>query len=446
MAKKPVKFDPRELLLQRARERLAGRQEGSGNYIQLPSGVFWKSPAEGENAFDFVPYLNTDEHHPDRVPVGGAWPRRPFWRHTNIGAEHKKVVCLKSVHRPCPICEERSRLIADGVDKKLSDALRPSYRELYLNLNEKDEFEIMEISYACFGKKLDRVLDRYNDDRVLFYSLESGFTVVAYFVESSMPRGGTFLEVDDIGFEKRDAISDDVIEDAPCLDEMLAPLTYRSLQALYLDVEEEDLPEGGEEQSGGADSEPTRNRRRSSENDEPETRSRRSGGGSRRSRSSDSGSSSRSDRRRKRESEDEDDDEPVTEPSDGFQICTACEGSRKNSRGKTCPICLGAGEVEIQEPEAGSEAGGGECPHGHAFGVDTDKKDECSSCDVWRECAEARDQADSGSSGDDEDKSEGRGRRGRRSSGKDDDEATPKRTRGGRRSSSGYSGRRSRRR
>ena len=31
-----------------------------------------------------------------------------------------------------------------------------------------------------------------------------------------------------------------------------------------------------------------------------------------------------------------------------------------------------------------------ECPSGHEFGVDTDKKDECDACDLWDACMEAK--------------------------------------------------------
>lgn len=32
-----------------------------------------------------------------------------------------------------------------------------------------------------------------------------------------------------------------------------------------------------------------------------------------------------------------------------------------------------------------------DCPYGHAFGIDTDKTDDCAECDVWKECRQSMD-------------------------------------------------------
>jgi len=311
------RFDPRELLLQRARERLEGQQEGTGNYLVLPDGCNWCRIKAEEMAFDFVPYVNKDAQHPDRVPAGVPWPRLPFWRHSNLGAENKKALCLKSVHKPCPVCEERQRLISDGADRKLTDGLRASYRELYLLLDDRDEFQVLEMAYSNFGKTLDRKIARLNNEMAMFYDLERGHTVIAWFVEESIGRS-PFLEVDEIEFEKRKPIKASLLEDAPDLAECLRPLTYDRLRALYLDLDPDEV-------GGDADPEPTARRGRSRPEPDPEPAT-----------------------RRRQRTEPAPDPEPDDVP-EGFTICVACEGSGKNSRGRACPICNGEGIKELAD-------------------------------------------------------------------------------------------------
>lgn len=76
--------------------------------------------------------------------------------------------------------------------------------------------------------------------------------------------------------------------------------------------------------------------------------------------------------------------------------CIACGGTGKSSKGGVCVPCHGTGvkqkpkpvEEEEEAPKKSKKAK--ECPSGYRFGVDTDKKDECDSCDIWEACMEAK--------------------------------------------------------
>jgi hypothetical protein len=86
--------------------------------------------------------------------------------------------------------------------------------------------------------------------------------------------------------------------------------------------------------------------------------------------------------------------------------CVACQGTGKNSRGRECPICEGTGrKPKEEEPEEestpkssrkkeaekSSGKSGDKCPHGHKFGVDTEKFEECDDCKFWNDCADEKD-------------------------------------------------------
>jgi hypothetical protein len=92
------------------------------------------------------------------------------------------------------------------------------------------------------------------------------------------------------------------------------------------------------------------------------------------------------------------------EPEEDENECVACQGTGKNSRGRECPICEGTGvtptaeEPEEEAPkssrkkEAEPKGKSGErCPHGHKFGVDTEKFEECDDCKLWNSCADEKD-------------------------------------------------------
>jgi len=93
------------------------------------------------------------------------------------------------------------------------------------------------------------------------------------------------------------------------------------------------------------------------------------------------------------------------------EICVACQGTGKNSRGKECPICEGTGQKKVKAPEADEKVepeekvakkakisdvkpapadGKNKCPHGHIFGKDTDDFDDCGKCKIWEACIDKK--------------------------------------------------------
>jgi hypothetical protein len=82
---------------------------------------------------------------------------------------------------------------------------------------------------------------------------------------------------------------------------------------------------------------------------------------------------------------------PEPEPEEEEEeedVCVACQGTGKNSKGGECKICQGSGEKPKAKPE--NKAGVKKCPFGHKFGTDCEKFDTCDDCDLWDECIDAK--------------------------------------------------------
>jgi RecJ-like exonuclease len=97
------------------------------------------------------------------------------------------------------------------------------------------------------------------------------------------------------------------------------------------------------------------------------------------------------------------------------EVCVACEGSGKNSKGNPCRICDGTGlkptekeekkeskeerilarkKKKAEKKEAEGEADN-PCPYGHVFGADLEKFEHCSTeCEKWDACLDAQEDSD----------------------------------------------------
>jgi len=341
----------------RGKSRFAGKvranakkqQRGASQYgyLNLPQGVSVFSPEPGSKVrLDFMPYEVTDPNHPDRddelgiaVP-GELWYKRPFKTHRNIGASNDAVVCLTSIGKRCPICEYRARRIKEGADKEETDALKPSFRNLYVVIPKghkkyDEKPHIFDISQYLFQNLLTDELDE--DERYeTFPDLEEGWTVRIRFDSKTIGGSKPFAEASRIDFEERDEPYDEsILDEIPNLDEVLNVLSYQQLERKFMELEDE-----------GESSEEVLN-------DEDE------------------------------EIVNAEEDEKVVDDD----ACVACEGTGRNSKGKKCRICKGTGK----NPEkAESKQKDDRCPHGHVFGKDCEEYDECDECDQWDDCIDEK--------------------------------------------------------
>lgn len=397
--------------------RDAERQKSAGSsygYLKLPKGLsVFKEEAGGRHYFDIIPYEVSKVYHPDRVDdtaaPGTLWYKRPFKIHRNIGTAKDAVVCPTSFGKKCPICEHRALRVKEGADKKELDALKPSWRNLYLIIPLKDKkFEkkihVWDISQAMFQ---DLLADEVNEkpENEIFPDIEEGKTLYVRFDSKTIGSGRPFAEASRIDFEPRERLyKESILDEVPCLDDLLNLKTYKELEALFFELDAEDITdEGVGEYEDEAPAKPSRRKPAPVEEEEPED---------------DDDAEPAPPPRRKRQEEpvgrrkpapveddgDEDEDEPEEEPAPRRRS-TKPEPA-KPARRKPAPVEDDGDEDEDEEEpappisrkkqpaaapaKAGKSSGKGHvCPYGHKFGKDCERFDDCDECELWDACVEA---------------------------------------------------------
>jgi len=323
------------------RQKTAGASYG---YLNLPKGVSVFSPEPGSKhvLLDFLPYIVTDERHPDRNEAeeiampNSLWYKRPFKIHRNVGVDNDAVLCLTSFGKKCPICEYRAKRIREGADKEETDAMKQSMRVLYVVVplnSKKHEVEphIFDISWWLFQDLLNDELEE-DEDYEAFPDLEEGLTLKIRFDSKTIGKSQAFAEASRIDFEEREEqYTEEILEDVPSLDEMFAVLSYKELQAKFFEMDEdEEDPEDKEETVEDEDEKPARRKRKTVKKKEPE----------------------------EEKPEEEEDPEVEEKPKRTRKTRTTADENK--------------------------------CPHGYKFGTDCEEKDECDECDSWNECIEAK--------------------------------------------------------
>lgn len=258
-----------------ARKRAEEQSHGGGGFsISLPEGVsFFKNDGKTVE-FDFIPYVISDPRNPDvlagRLRIGDLVDARTYWMHRDIGSEQKPYICLKTIGKPCPICEAQVAMAknpkADPDDAK---ALKSKERVLYnvIDANDKDgKIMIYDVSYHLFTKQLEHE-QREHEEYYDYADPDNGYTLRIRYEKKTIGRGEPFWEADRIDFEKRKPLGAADLKAAVDLDAALTILDYQKLEAIFLGVdsvaEPAEEPIRGRRESAPAKAEEPRGGRRS---------------------------------------------------------------------------------------------------------------------------------------------------------------------------------------
>lgn len=225
------------------------KKEGSAyGYLNLPKGLNMFKEGEGRVKLDIIPYVVTDKHHLDRntdseiAVEGEPWYKKPILAHRGIGVENDSVICPRTIGKNCPICEHRDKQFKDGVNK--DDVIpKAQLRNLYLviPIGHKDydsELHLWDISDYLFQSKLDEELGE-DPDQGVFPDPEVGTTLKIRFSEETFDKN-KFYDTSRIDFIERDnQYSEDIVKDSPNLDEIFTVFSYKKLEAMFLELEDE---------------------------------------------------------------------------------------------------------------------------------------------------------------------------------------------------------------
>jgi hypothetical protein len=196
---------------------------------------FWWAE-KGEHIIDIVPYI-AGKNDPRNVE-GDPTYVLDVEVHMNVGPMSDKVVCLGQYNKPCPICEEATRLNREGADWKTEiKPLRPSRRALYNVIvrdggeHEKKGVQILEIAHFFMERHLSKIAkDPRGGGFVVFSDPDDGKSI-------SFERTGVGAEntgYDGHRFVDRiDPITDKELDDAKCLDDLLDIKTYDEIYELF---------------------------------------------------------------------------------------------------------------------------------------------------------------------------------------------------------------------
>lgn len=353
----------------------------SYGYLNIPKGIsLFKEEGGSRVSLDIIPYIVTDEKHMNRddeyevaIP-GELWYKKPFFIHRNIGPQKDSVVCPTTWGKRCPICEYRAKQFKEGADKEVTDALKTSLRNLYVvvpldhkKLDEKPH--LWDISQFLFQELLNKEVkedEAYED----FPDLENGMTLKVRFDSVSL---GTnkFAETSRIDFKERDyKYDEEFLEEIPDLDSVLKEYSYKELEKMFFELEDEsEEPEEetrsyrkakDDEPDEEPEEKPKRTRKRKDSDPEPDEEPEEKPRRTRKAKDSDPEEEPEEKPKRTRKPKKDDDEEPEEEKP---------KRTRKSDKGSS-----------------GKE----KCPHGYKFGVDTEDYDECTECEIWDDCIEEK--------------------------------------------------------
>jgi len=351
----------------------------SYGHLLLPRNVNVFSPEPGGKVqLDFLPYEVTDHRHPDQdkeaeiATPGTLWYKRPYKLHRSVGTDNDSYVCLTSIGKKCPICEYRSKRMKEGADKEETDAMRASLRNLYIVVpldSKKHELtpHIFDISQFLFQNLLNEELEE-NEDNGVFPELVGGKTLKVRFESRTIGKGQPFAEASRIDFIDREEDYDEsILDEVPDLDNVLKVLTYEELNMKFFDLSDEEdggklsPPDDEEEEEDEKPIITPLRRHKTLTHHAPVVK-------------------------------EEDEEKPFKHKRNG-EIDTPARGSTTGpvrtakEREEDAPVRTTTRRARNVETEDDPK---NKCPHGHKFGVDTDKFDDCDTCALWDSCTEAK--------------------------------------------------------
>ena len=256
------------------KEALISRTQKGGRKGRIGQGIFkddigevniW-SCKEGDHIIDIIPY---EAGRIDTITKTGD-PTYCFelYVHRDVGpTQDQRVICLaETLGEACPICEHRRLLQKEGSDEANWKPLFPKQRNIYnivcydTDKEESKGVQIWEVAWFYMEKHLLKLakgpMQRGSrkggssgiDPNIAFADPDDGRSI-CFNVETE---GKEYHEYTAHQFEKRDyEISDEILESAHCIDEMIKIPTYAEVHELYwgepLDGEENEIEEDIEE-------------------------------------------------------------------------------------------------------------------------------------------------------------------------------------------------------
>lgn len=260
-----------------AKERIDKHETGfTPTTFRVPEGVeLFRFKKAGKYRIDVVPYL-VGKGNP-YADEGFVHYERTYFTHRGLGADNVDLCCLRRNWKEnCPVCEKLGLLRADpDSDEELVQSLREKERQLFLFIvhNERDKgVQLFECShYRGFGELLDKKV-KASDAYENFFYLDDGMTLDVMVEEESF-KGRPFMMPANIEmFPRKQPLSEDLLDQVPCLDDLLIRVPYKEMKATFLQTQGQPDLKGDMDEAEGGDHEESRRPSRGSrsQREEPE--------------------------------------------------------------------------------------------------------------------------------------------------------------------------------
>ena len=390
------------------------RKKKNFGYLNLPDNIQTLKLEENTRRIrlDFVPYIVTSDNHPDKdvdtgiATQGTEWWKFPFKVHSQVGVDNERVVCPTTIGQKCPICEHRIKLIKQGAHKDTFKVFYPQERTLYvvIPIGDKKLEEVPHVWDMSDRLCWDAIVEAISleEDAAGFPSLEGGLTAEGRVKWKAISDKVSYPELTIVGFTEREDYDASLLDEIPSLDNMLEILSYKAIEAKFLELDEEE--DGGD--LDDEDDEPVKAKitpvRRGrppkpvvEEEEEEEEEE------------DDDAPPTAPIRKRKaittparrgrppkpvvdeEEEDDEEEEEEEVKPTikRGRKPAPKIVEEEEEDEEDDEPVVPSVKRGRKPAPKAKSTKG--TCPYGHRFGSDHDKTDDCDTCELWNECLDA---------------------------------------------------------
>lgn len=219
------------------------------------NATMWKC-GNGQHIIDIIPYL-VGKFDPTREEGEGAYIL-DIWVHYGVGINEDAYVCMNltgDMGKKCPVCEHRAKLERQGASKDEVKQFKSKRRALYnivcydSNKDEEAGVQVWDSPHYLTERQILEVARNPRTGRRIQYAHPDTGKSVAFnrTGEKAMTRfEGLMLQ------DRDEPISDDILEAAHALDELIHWPTYDEIaDAFFGDNSEEDGPAESDAPIGG---------------------------------------------------------------------------------------------------------------------------------------------------------------------------------------------------
>lgn len=244
--------EKRKIKYTNAKETASKQTQGfTPKSLKLPKEVSqFKFTSAKNYRLDVVPFV-TKEGNPMAEPDLVHW-ERTLYVHEQIGPENDVYTCpAKSFGKKCPVCELSQKYAQSG-DQDKAKGLFWKKKQLIAVIDNDERDKGIQIYYGPYvngmGELILNKVDASDDDSPYrnFFHLEEGLTLVVKTSQESFQGRSYFKPVNLEMVPRKKKYSEDMLDEAICLDDCVAEVSYEKLKSILLQSSDEDDEEDEE--------------------------------------------------------------------------------------------------------------------------------------------------------------------------------------------------------